>query len=102
PLLLLDEPTASLDLSHAFALLSAVRERVERGGAAIASMHDLGLAARTCDRLVILHEGRVRIDAPPRQALDPEGLGQVLGLRTTLVDGPDGALSVAVLGAMRD
>ena len=96
--LLLDEPTASLDLRHAFTLMRAVRERVARGGAALAAMHDLGLAARTCDRIVVLAAGRVIADGPPSRALAPEVLARALGLRTTLVEGADGAPSIAVLG----
>ncbi|MFP8873244.1 MAG: ABC transporter ATP-binding protein, partial [Myxococcota bacterium] len=59
PWLLLDEPTAFLDLRHRVTALRVVRERAARGHAALLVSHDLSLAARVCDRLVMLSVGRV-------------------------------------------
>jgi iron complex transport system ATP-binding protein len=69
-LLLLDEPTASLDPAHALALFAALAgERDRRGATALVVTHDLNLAARTADRLVLLDGGRVAADGPPVEVL---------------------------------
>jgi iron complex transport system ATP-binding protein len=60
PLLLLDEPTAHLDVTHQAALMMLVRRWTrERGVGAIAALHDLGQAAEFCDRLLLMHDGRI-------------------------------------------
>ncbi len=56
--LLADEPIAALDPYHQLHVMQVLRDLVNRGGAALAVLHDLTLAARFCDRLVLLHEGR--------------------------------------------
>lgn len=70
PTLLLDEPTASLDLGHQQTALHAAREFIRReGGAVCAVLHDLNLAAQYADRVVILHEGSILADGPPDEVL---------------------------------
>ena len=56
--LLLDEPTSNLDVLHQLKVLNLVRQLVDDGLTAVAAIHDLGMAARFCDRLVLLKEGR--------------------------------------------
>ncbi|MEZ4219138.1 MAG: ABC transporter ATP-binding protein [Myxococcota bacterium] len=91
-LLLLDEPTAFLDLHHRALVLRIVRELVaERGTSALVVSHDVTLAARACDRLLLLHEGRIARAGRPRDVLDAGSLEQVFGLDAAVVDGPDGA-----------
>ena len=69
-LILLDEPTASLDPAHALALFAALAaERDRRGATSLVVTHDLNLAARAADRLVLLHRGRVVADGPPVEVL---------------------------------
>ncbi|WP_066414692.1 ATP-binding cassette domain-containing protein [Halorubrum aethiopicum] len=70
PALLLDEPTASLDVNHAVATMERVRDIADDGRAAIAAIHDLDMAARYCDRIVVIAGGRVRADGPPADVLD--------------------------------
>jgi len=61
PLLLFDEPTSDLDLQHQLAAMQRVRALAdERGASAVIALHDLGLAARFCHRLLLLDGGRVR------------------------------------------
>jgi iron complex transport system ATP-binding protein len=69
PLLLLDEPTASLDLNHQLRTFDTVSELVDTGRAAVAAVHDLNLAARYCDRLVVVAGGSVIADGPPDAVL---------------------------------
>ncbi len=84
-LLFLDEPTNHLDLTHQVRVLQRVRARVERGGTALAVLHDLSLAARMADRVVVLSGGRVVSDGPPEAALHPDVLRPVFGLELTQV-----------------
>ena len=95
--LLLDEPNASLDLLHAYQLLELVRRRVDEGAAALAALHDLSLAARFCDRLVVLHEGGVRAEGPPSEVLSQTHLAEVFGVEATLLE-VDGAPVLQVRG----
>ena len=74
PVLLLDEPTASLDINHAIRTLETVRSVVDDGTAAVAAIHDLDLAARYCDRLVLLAEGDVIAAGDPDSVLTSETL----------------------------
>ncbi|ERH00621.1 MAG: hypothetical protein J07HN6_02244 [Halonotius sp. J07HN6] len=74
PVLLLDEPTASLDINHAIQTLETVQSVVDDGTAAVAAIHDLDMAARYCDRLVLLAEGEVVAAGPPSAVLTSETL----------------------------
>ena len=79
-ILFLDEPTNHLDLTFQIRLLQGVRRRVERGCTAFAILHDLSLAARVADQVLVLQHGRVRAVGPPQQALAPAVLEPVFGL----------------------
>lgn len=88
PVLLLDEPTASLDINHAIRTLETVRSVVEDGTAAVAAIHDLDLAARYCDRLVLLTEGSVVAAGSPDAVLTSETIQQAFDT-TAVVDHDD-------------
>ncbi len=98
PLLLLDEPNASLDLLHSHELMELVRARVDGGAAALAALHDLTLAARFSDRLVVLSEGRVHADGPPADVLTETLMRDVFGVEARIVH-DDGALLLHVTGS---
>ncbi len=66
PLLLLDEPTAALDLRHQELVLRLCRERARAGDAVVVVLHDLALAAAYADRVAVLRAGRIAADGPPR------------------------------------
>ena len=89
--LLLDEPTSFLDLRHRIDLLAAVRRRVNAGGGALVVSHDLGLAARVCDRLVLLSEGEVVAAGAPAEVLEPGVLERAFGVTADIVAAPDGS-----------
>ncbi len=76
-LLLVDEPVASLDPYHQLGVMEVLRAYVDRGRMVIAVLHDLSLAARFCDRLILLDEGVIRADGVPAQVLTPENLRSV-------------------------
>lgn len=90
-ILLLDEPTAFLDLRHRIDLLTAVRERVASGGSALVISHDLDLVARVSDRLILLAEGRIAAQGPPNTVLDPSVLERAFGIKADVVLAPDGS-----------
>jgi len=77
--LLLDEPTASLDVNHAVETLSIVRSLVGEGRTAVAAIHDLDLAARFCDRLVLVGDGSVVASGIPEEVLTEENVEDVFG-----------------------
>ncbi|HEX8097853.1 MAG TPA: ABC transporter ATP-binding protein [Pyrinomonadaceae bacterium] len=84
--LLLDEPTANLDLAHQAAVLSLVRARCEdEGAAAVFVTHDINLAAGLADRVLLLKAGATLAAGPTREVLTPELLGELFGIRV-LVD----------------
>ncbi|MER0245458.1 heme ABC transporter ATP-binding protein [Streptomyces sp. HSW2009] len=76
-LLLLDEPTAALDLRHQELVLRVCRERAAAGDAVVVVLHDLGLAAAYADRTAVLHRGRIVADGPPAKVFDAELLSDV-------------------------
>lgn len=78
--LLLDEPTSMLDPAHQHSILQAVRRFAEQGGAALVILHDLNLAARYCDRLLLLKNGRAQIAGAPDEVLREAPLQAVFGL----------------------
>ncbi|MFH9614557.1 heme ABC transporter ATP-binding protein [Streptomyces pratensis] len=77
PLLLLDEPTAALDLRHQELVLRICRERAAAGDAVVVVLHDLGLAAAYADRAVVLDHGRVAAAGPPTEVFTRTLLGEV-------------------------
>ncbi|HEY5639857.1 MAG TPA: ABC transporter ATP-binding protein [Dehalococcoidia bacterium] len=89
PVLLLDEPTAHLDIGHQGAVLDLVRGLTRRDGKAVlAVVHDLTLAAHYCDRLIVLDAGRPRAEGAPGDVLRPELLREVYGVSVTIVPHP--------------
>lgn len=78
--LLLDEPTASLDVRHAALLLQLVRERARSGLAVLAVLHDLNEAAHVADRVAVLAGGRLLACGAPGNVLCPDILEQVYGI----------------------
>lgn len=77
-LLLLDEPTAFLDLKHRLAVYDLLmRLHDDRGLTVVVVSHDINLAARYCDRLVLLRRGKVAADGTPSEVLRPEPIRSV-------------------------
>ena len=70
--LVLDEPTAALDVSHEMAIFELLRALCAQGMTALVVTHHLNLAARYADRLVLLHEGRVAARGAPDEVLTAE------------------------------
>ena len=98
--LLLDEPTSNLDVLHQLKVFDLVRRLVDDGLTAIAAIHDLNMAARYCDRLVLLNGGRVIAEGAPEEVLTPETIESAFGVRAAVYREPvTGSLAVGLIGA---
>jgi iron complex transport system ATP-binding protein len=98
PLLLLDEPTAALDVRHQHGALQLARAVAASGGATLAVLHDLNLAALYADRIGVMHQGRLVALGPPAAVLRAELLREVYGLPFVITPHPqaDALLVLAV------
>lgn len=85
PLLLLDEPTNHLDIGHQLELLALARRL---GSTTVAALHDLDLAARYCDDVVVLHQGAVVAAGPAADVLVDDVLAPVFGVHVDVVANP--------------
>ncbi|MFT4299177.1 MAG: ABC transporter ATP-binding protein [Aeromicrobium sp.] len=99
-LLVLDEPTTHLDLAHAVEVLDLVVDlRRSSGRTVVMVVHDLSLAARYSDHLVVMKRGRVYAEGPPAEVLTSELLDDVFGLNARVFADPeDGHPTVAPVG----
>ncbi|WP_228000830.1 ABC transporter ATP-binding protein [Nocardia australiensis] len=86
PLLLLDEPTNHLDITHQLELLARTRTL---NRTVVMALHDLSLADRYCDRILVLHKGRAHPLEPPAAALRPDIVDEVFDVRAIRVPHPD-------------
>ena len=80
PLLLADEPLAALDPAHQIEVMALLRAEAARGATVIAVLHDLTIAARWCDRLLLIDEGRLVADGAPAEVLTADRIGSVYGV----------------------
>jgi iron complex transport system ATP-binding protein len=90
-LLLLDEPTAFLDVAHQVGALARVRARVEAGLGAVAVLHDVNLAAAFATHVLLLRDGRVLAQGPVDAVLERERLEALYGLPMEMAVAPSGA-----------
>jgi iron complex transport system ATP-binding protein len=91
--LLADEPLTGLDPGHQLDAGDLFRAMAhEQGRGVIVTLHDLSLAARIADRIIVMAAGRVLADGPPSQALSPEVMAQAYGVRARVIDGAGGPL----------
>ena len=101
-LLLLDEPTAHLDVHYQFTLMDRVRALVGDGRTVLGVFHDLELAARYADRLLVLSEGRLTAAGPPADVLTPALLARVFRMEARVHREAGGPLRISYLGATPD
>ena len=96
--LLLDEPTANLDVLHKLRVLDLVRRLVDEGLTAVAAIHDLSMAARYCDRLILLNSGRVLAEGAPEEVLVPKIIESAFGVRSAVYRDPaTGSLAISII-----
>ncbi|WP_405181359.1 ABC transporter ATP-binding protein [Nocardia sp. NBC_01377] len=100
-ILLLDEPTTYLDLAHSLEVLDLVDQlHDDMGRTVVMVLHDLNLAIRYSDRLVVMHAGRVVAQGAPSEIIDAELLLEVFGLRASVLEDPvSGRPMIVPIGA---
>jgi iron complex transport system ATP-binding protein len=86
--LLLDEPAADLDPAQGFALMRLLRAEAAKGRAVLVVLHDLALACRFADRIVLLADGAIAADGPPDAVMTEAAAGRVFGVRIGIDDLP--------------
>lgn len=93
--ILLDEPTSALDLHHQLSIMTSIRAEMGRTQPVVmAALHDLNLAAKFCDRLVLLRDGIILADGPPEDILALPDIGETYRVETDLERTSRGALYV--------
>lgn len=95
-LLLLDEPTTYLDLAHAVDVLDLVDDLHESGRTVVMVLHDLNLATRYSDNLIVMREGSILAQGHPRDVITAELLYEAFGLRAQVIDAPVGNSPIIV------
>jgi iron complex transport system ATP-binding protein len=99
--LVLDEPAANLDLSHQLTLFALLRSRARAGAAVFVTIHDLNLALRFCDRVVLLDRSGAASIGAPDEVLTPERVRAVFGVEVDLGRSADGVAYVMATRAIR-
>ncbi len=101
--LLLDEPTSALDLHHQIEILEHLRASVrDSGGIALVAIHDLSLATRYADHLLLLDGGRLRAHGPPLRVLTPRRLAEVYRVEVAILRGTGGVVGFVPLHRCSD
>lgn len=97
PVMLLDEPTSSLDIANQPAIMELLDSlRATDGSAVVVAMHDLTLAAQFCDRIVVIHEGRNFAEGSPSVVLTEKMIQTVYKVKVRVLTHPDTGLPVVV------
>lgn len=96
-LMLLDEPSASLDLEHQQLLRRVVKEFAEQGGTVVMVMHDLNLAAMCADKMTFMTCGRIVANGSPQELLTPEKIKHVFGVDVDVIQHPSNDLPLVVV-----
>jgi iron complex transport system ATP-binding protein len=99
-ILLLDEPTAGLDLRHQLGMLESVKRRTMTGTLVVAVLHDLNLAALLAERIVVLDRGRIDCDGPPEATITDQMLHRVFDIQTTVSRAPASGMPFVLPQAM--
>ena len=97
PVLLADEPVAGLDPAHQMMMMMALRRIAAKDRAVLVSLHDLSLAARWCDRLIVLKQGAIVAEGKPADVMDEATLRDVFGI-TALLQHDECGLVLAPVG----
>ena len=92
--LLADEPVAGLDPGHQLQVMELLRVRAGAGMGVLVILHDLTLACRYCDVVMLLYAGRVVAQGSPMEVLNPDNMAKVFGVRVLAADTPDGPVRI--------
>ena len=98
--ILLDEPTANLDISHQVEVLDLIKNLcLENNLTVLAALHDLNLASQYCDRLILLNNRQVHAEGTPREVLSPANIKEVYGAESCVYPHPISGLPVVLPNA---
>lgn len=101
--LFLDEPTSALDLHWRYLVLDQLRAHARnRAGLVVIVLHDLDLAVQYCDRIALLHEGRLVGCGKPEDILTPDAMKDVYRVQASISDDADGARRLLIRGPLRE
>jgi ABC-type cobalamin/Fe3+-siderophores transport system ATPase subunit len=95
-LIVADEPIAALDVYHQLHIMELLQAHAQQGGAVIAALHDLSLAARFCSRLILMHHGKLIAEGEPVNVLTPENLASVYGISAHVDCREDGVVIIPI------
>lgn len=96
--LLLDEPTANLDIEHQQSTLAVARALSREGIGVLAVLHDLNLAAQYCDGVSVVHDGTIALEGTPSEVFTPADIERCFRVRATVLEHPSGACPLVVTG----
>ena len=97
PVMLLDEPTSNLDLSHQSKVMNLVSNSHDnRQGPTVIGIHDLTLAARYSSRMILISEGNVLVEGTPKEVLTPSNILQAYGAEVAVIPHPEGGSPVVL------
>jgi ABC-type cobalamin/Fe3+-siderophores transport system ATPase subunit len=95
-LIVADEPIVALDVYHQLHIMELLQSHAQQGGAVMAALHDLSLAARFCTRLVLMNHGKLVAEGEPIDVLTPENLAQVYGISAHVDCREDGVVIIPI------
>ena len=95
-LIVADEPIAALDVYHQLHIMELLQAHAQHGGAVIAALHDLSLAARFCSRLILMHHGKLIAQGDPISVLTPGNLAKVYGISAHVDCREDGVVIIPI------
>lgn len=95
-LIVADEPIVALDVYHQLHIMELLQSHAQQGGAVIAALHDLSLAARFCTRLVLMNHGKLVAEGEPINVLTPENLAKVYGISAHVDCREDGVVIIPI------
>ena len=96
PVILLDEPTANLDLAHQPTIMRLLRQLAAAGKTLITAVHDLTLAGQFCDTVALISGGKITASGPPETTLTPETIREVYGAETLVLPHPETGKPIVV------
>lgn len=96
-ILLLDEPTAHLDINYQIEIMEIIKSLVQKGLAVLMAIHDLNLAAAYADRIAVLHEGRIAALGRPREVLTEELIERVFKARVRILRDQDNGFYISLM-----
>lgn len=95
-ILLLDEPTSALDLNHQKILMDQAQGMAKQGACVVSVIHDLNLASRYCDRLVMLADGAIVADGCPEEVINEDNIFKVFNYQARLLNDEQSGLKMVV------